>query len=374
MKTTNKITEFFGDVETTKEHGGYFHSVGEALTIIVLGSFCGLRNIKQIHQWASNERVSGFLRKEFEVRHVPCYSWLMSLLKIVKPESFNEYFIKWVQSLVGDDPLTISFDGKTVRSTAKMAKYTNPLHIISAQIGELGITLGQQAVEGKSNEIPAVRKLIGLLEIEGCMVVADALNCQRETAKAIRAAKADYLLDVKENQPKLLEEIRGYVQDEDLRQAMDVESKKELNRGRVETRTAYTMTNIEWLSCRSKWQDFACIGAIHSHFESKKGISDEWHYYISSRKLSAAQLLKFARLEWSVEIMHWLLDVHFAEDYCRVEDENIQRNLNMARKVALNIIKLHKAKKLDKRPISNIMLECLLELERLLELIDSLGS
>ena len=85
----------------------------------------------------------------------------------------------------------------------KNEKYNSPLHIVSAQIGELGIAFGQQTVDGKSNEIPAVRALIDLLKIEGCIVVADALNCQKETAKAIVDGKADYLLSVKDNQETL---------------------------------------------------------------------------------------------------------------------------------------------------------------------------
>ncbi len=69
---------------------------------------------------------------------------------------------------------------------------------------------------------------------------------------------------------------------------------------------------------------------------------EEWHYYISSRELTVVELLHHARMEWSVETMHWLLDVHFGEDFCRVEDRNIQQNLNMLRKAALNLIKHHK--------------------------------
>ena len=74
--------------------------------------------------------------------------------------------------------LTIAIDGKEIRSTGKMKRYDSPLHIVSAQIGELGLTLAQATVQSKSNEIPAVQELIKTLEIEGCMVVADALNCQ----------------------------------------------------------------------------------------------------------------------------------------------------------------------------------------------------
>lgn len=85
------------------------------------------------------------------------------------------------------------------------------------------------------------------------------------------------------------------------------------------------------------------------------------HYFISSRKLSASELLYYARSEWSVETMHWLLDVHFREDYCRVEDRNVQQNLNMLRKLAINLIKIHKENTASKRAVSKIMFGCLLD-------------
>lgn len=357
------ITEYFIDVETTKEYSGYFCSVWETLTIVILGSMCGLRNPKQIHQWSTNERIREFLGKYFNITEIPCYYWLLCLLKLIEPKSLNRCFINWAKSLVGDRiaKLTLSFDGKTIRSTGKMGKYEQPLHIISAQIAELGLTFAQQTVEGKSNEIPAVRDLIEVLDIEGCMIVADALNCQEKTAKAIVAGGADYLLNVKNNQKTLKKEIEDYVQDEELRSEMDTHSTIEKNSGRIERRTSYATCDIDWIFGKEKWAGLSCIGAVNTRFTTKDGTSNEWHYFISSRKLTAEELLKHARLEWSVETMHWLLDVHFGEDFCRVEDENVQQILNIARKTALNSVKSFKLDTNSTRPFSNIMLDCLLD-------------
>jgi predicted transposase YbfD/YdcC len=363
-----QIWEYFSEVETTKEHNGYFCSVAEALTIVILGSICGLRNTNQIHQWASNRRVSEFMSKHFRIHTIPCYYWLLCLLKLIKPGSLNRCFIQWAQSLIHDDGegLTLSFDGKTICSTGKMASYDSPLHIISAHLAELGITIGQRTIDGKSNEIPAMRELLELLTIEGCMVVADALHCQKETAKAVIAGKGDYLLSVKDNQHILKEEIEDYVQDEYLRNTMDTHTTIDKTSGRIERRTAYVTSDIRWLSGKEEWEKLACIGAVNTQFTSKKGETNEWHYYISSRNLTAQELLRHARLEWSVESMHWLLDVHFREDFCRVEDRNVQQNLNMVRKIALNSIRNYKEKTGSKRPISRIMLECLIDCESLM--------
>jgi hypothetical protein len=135
MKTTIKMLEYFEDVETTEEHKGYFFSVGEALTIVVLGSLCGLRNVRQIYQWATNQHIREFLAKNFEIHKLPSYYWLLCLLKLINPKSMNQCFIRWVQSFLPEEKkgLTLSMDGKTIRSTDKMDSYTSPLHIVSAQ-------------------------------------------------------------------------------------------------------------------------------------------------------------------------------------------------------------------------------------------------
>lgn len=255
MEKLCKIREYFEEVETTKDYTGYYYSVGEALTIVILGSFCGLRNVNQIHQWAESVRVKELLATHFEIKHIPCYFWLLSLLKLIKPQSLNESFIKWVQSLIPptEKGLTLSFDGKTIRSTGKMGKYDSAMHIVSAQIAEFGIRFGQQTVYDKSNEIPAVQELIGKLTIEGCMVVADALNCQKETAKVIIKGKADYLLCVKGNHQILHENIEAYVQDDDLRKTMETDMTLEKSRDRMERRTAYVTGDIDWLYGKGEW-------------------------------------------------------------------------------------------------------------------------
>jgi len=372
MENIIEINKHFAELEMKKNHKGYFYSVSEVLTIVILGSFCGLRNMNQIHQWASSPRVSDFLKKHFEICDIPCYYWMLCLLKLINPKSLNRCFIQWVQSFLpnGVENLTLSFDGKTIRSTGKFEKNDKPLHIVSAHIAELGVTFGQTAVEDKSNEIPAVQELLKLLRIEGCLVVADALNCQKETAKVVISGKADYLLSVKDNQETLKKDIEDYVQDSELRKTMDTFETLEKNRGRIERRRGFVTTDINWLYGKEEWKNLFCIGAIHTQFTNKKGTSDEWHYYISSRSLNAEELLKHARLEWSVETMHWLLDVHFGEDFCRVEDEDVQQNLNMIRKIVLNSIKLYKEKTKSKKAMSKIMFDCLLDSENMLPMLD----
>jgi len=278
---------------------------------------------------------------------------------------------KWAQSMLGGTTqgLTISCDGKTIRCTAKMENYESPLHIISAHVAELGITLASQKVDGKSNEIPALRQLLEVLSVEGRIIVADALHCQKETAAVVVKKKADYLLSVKDNQSALKQDIEEYVQDDKLLKSMDSAQSREKNVGRLETRSAFVTGDIDWLSGKSDWKNLACIGAIQSQTEYKGKSSSEWRYYISSRKLTAGEILKHARMEWSVESMRWLLDVHFDEDFCRIEDEGIQQVLNVVRKIALNCVKAHKQKSGSRLPLSKIMFACLMDCGKLLPVL-----
>jgi predicted transposase YbfD/YdcC len=370
-----EITKYFEEVEAkeeNKEYEGYFCSLAEVLTISILGTLCGLKNMKQIHQWSINERSKKLLKTHFGINHIPCYYWQLKLMQMIKVESLNECFINWVTSMLPADKkdITVSFDGKTIRSTSKLSGYEKPLHIVSAHIAQLGVTFGSLATEDKSNEIPTVRELIKLLDISGCLVVADALNCQKATAEAIIDAEADYLLNVKDNHETLKEDIEDYIQDDVLRNEMETTRTVEKNRGRFEERTAFVTNEIEWLYGKEDWKGITTIGAINRRVTDKsEETSESWHYFISSRDLSAEELLDHARLEWSVEVMHWLLDVHYTEDSCRIADKAGQKNLNKIRKIALNITRQYKTKIDSKRPMSNIMLDCLLEPEMILEVL-----
>lgn len=313
-----------------------------------------MKNISQIHQWADSSKVKEFLKEKFAIDSVPCYYWLLCLLKLVKPESRNRCFMKWAESMMPEERegLTIAMDGKTIRSTGKMDSYESPLHIVSAQISELGMTFAQKCIDSKNNEIPAVQELLKELDISGCIIVADALNCQKKTVAATTVGKGDYLLCAKDNQEMLKNDIEEYIQDGALRKGMETAGTKEKNRGRIEKRTAFVTADTGWLTDRKEWEGLKCIGAVHTEFEEKGNKSNEWHYYISSRNLTAGELQHHARMEWCVETMHWLLDVHFEKDHCRVEDKNVQKNLNMLRKMAINLIKKHKERTTSKRAIS----------------------
>ena len=195
------------------------------------------------------------------------------------------------------------------------------------------------------------------------------MNCQIETAKAVVEAKADYLLCAKSNQQTLKADIEEYVQDDRLRAKMNSITKREKGHGRIETRSAFTTNDVSWMPGGRQWPGLKCIGAIKTHFEYKGKLTEEWHYYISSKQLTASDLLHHARMEWGVETMHWLLDVRYREDYFRAQNENIQKNMNMSRKLALYLARVYKNKHSKKTPLSHIMFDCLMDPYHLLTVL-----
>ena len=352
MNSFENLQEKIKEIDKESGHKGYYYKISDALTIMICGMLCNLQNISDIYEWSKVEPVREFLFKEFDIYKLPSRAQFYNLLGYVKPERFQEVFIQWVKEILHDEDTekTIAIDGKTICSTVQRSSNGKPLHILNAIISESKIIIGSMPCDTKITEPKIFRELVGILNVKGAIVVADALHCQKKSAEKVVEEQGDYLFVVKNNVPTLREEIELYVQN----QEMDKFVKTELNGGRIEKRTAYTTTEIDWITTKNEWKNLATIGAIHTEFTKNGETSSEWHYYISSRKLTPQELLRHARMEWAVESIHWLLDVHFQEDKTKVWNMNIQKNLNIIRKIVLNFARLYKKLYEPRMAISNI--------------------
>lgn len=363
MDGIESLQEYLVVLDKETEHKGYYYRVSDALTIMICGMLCNLQSIADIYDWAQAEPVRDFLFREFHIYKIPSRAQFYNLTGCIKYERFQEVFIAWVEAVVqnGEELRTIAIDGKTICSTEKRVTEGQGIHILSAVISESKLILGSMPCETEISEPQVFRKLIKILSISGAIIVADALHCQKKSAEAVIDESGDYIFSVKDNQPSLKENIELYVQNEE----MDSFSQTEKNGGRIERRTAYTTTEIDWLPNKEQWADLTTIGAIHTEFTKGDKTSSEWHYYISNRKLSPKELLHHVRLEWTVESMHWLLDVHFQEDKTKVWSMNVQKNLNIMRKIALNLARLYKNRYEPRATISGILKRNLFDLNNL---------
>jgi len=355
-------------VEDAGKHCGYWYCISEVLTVMVCGMLCQLQTIDDIHEWATAKPTGLFMEEEFGIKRIPCRAQFYNIIGCVDGDRFRDSFQKWMRGVLSGSAAgqTVAIDGKTICSTDKLTPDGSVLHLASAIVSQYGLVIGTKECGTKTGEITAFRELIAMLDIAGAVVVADALHCNGKSAEAVVEAGADYLFAVKDNVPNLKSDIALYVQNEQ----MEKYTKTEKNGGRIEKRTAYVEREIDWLETREHWRNLSCIGAIHTEFEKNGSRTSEWHYYISSARLTAEELLTHARLEWRVEAMHWLLDVHFAEDKTRVWDMNVQKMLNIMRKIALNLARLYKEKRNSKSPLSGILKRNLFDLDNLHAFLD----
>lgn len=362
-----RLREKMTEVEKECERKGYYFKISDALTIMICGMLCGLQNISDIYEWAKSEPARQFLFDEFKIHKLPSRAQFYNLIGYVNPKKFNIIFIEWVEEILKNDnkDRTIAIDGKTICSANQRGEDGQPLRILSAVVSESKLILGSQPCKTKISEPEVFRELIGILDVSGAIVAADALHCQKKSAKKVIEENGDYLFVVKDNEPRLREDIELYIQNEELEQF----TQKELNGGRIEKRTAYTAAAIDWLNGKEKWESLSMIGAIHTEFTKGEKTSSEWHYYISSHKLTPKELPRHARLEWAIESVHWLLDVHFLEDKTKVWDMNVQQNLNIMRKIALNLAREYKNRFEPKKAISGILKRNLFDVNNLAKFI-----
>ena len=362
------IIEEMKKASASLTYNGYYYRLSSVVEMLILGLMCKMKTLTDIHYWASSKVVKEMLKEHFGITKIPCYSHFAGMVGLIDSEELNKIFMEFFGKLVGTIAgKTIAVDGKTICSTANMKKYESPLHIASAFVVENGITIGQLATEAKSNEIPIVRELIRILNVEGATIVTDALNCQEKTATEILNAGADYVFSVKKNQENLYEDIAEIItfKSTDLcemkNSPLEKAVKTEKGHGRIETRSALVTHDTEWLSERCKFAEIQTIGAILTKSETR--------YYISSRHLSAEELLKITRQEWAIESMHWQLDVIFGEDVTTLHEENSQKVMNILRKDVLNVLRVYRDKFEPKSSMINITRKCLHDFDILLDVL-----
>lgn len=238
----------------------------------------------------------------------------------------------------------VAVDGKTLRRSFDRVAEASPLHLVSAWANEERLVLGQMKVTPGSNGIEAVPALLEMLALEGTMATVDAMHRQRTTAETILARGGDYLMTVKTNQPALHQDIGLLLDDADA-PADDTDQTVDGDHGRIETRRAEVLHDLDWLEETHGWPGLAAVGKVIATREVDGRETTTTRYYITSRPLVAADLNHLARGHWGIENqLHWVLDVIMNEDQARARKDNAPENLVLLRRLALNIIKPNRNK------------------------------
>jgi len=271
-----------------------------------------------------------------ELEHgVASHDTFQRVFQLIRPEELEAGFLSWVKSVTRiTNGEIVSIDGKTVCGS-RDAK-TKAIHMVSAWANANQMVLGQVKTEEKSNEITAIPILLEMLELKGCIVTIDAMGCQKDIAKNIVNAEADYVFGLKGNQSSLHDDVRLYFENEDVTKKTVTRDK---GHGRIETREYRLETGIDWLHQKPKWAGLNAIGAVKSSVWKNDVLHEETRYFITSLT-DVTTFAKAVRAHWGIEnSLHWCLDVVFHEDACRTRKDNSAENFSVIRKIALNILK-----------------------------------
>jgi predicted transposase YbfD/YdcC len=276
---------------------------------------------------------------------IPSHDTFNRVFAALDPEAFRACFTSWMSAVCARLGLKhVQIDGKALRGSRGRKGTLGCLHTVSVWAAEAGLTLGQVAVDDKSNEITAIPKLLELLDLSGALVSIDAMGCQKEIARQIVEAGGDYLLAVKENQPTLYEEIRAC-----FTEALDSEFaglrhgvyvSREEGHGRQEERIYSVIYDPPGLLSKGDWPGLKAIILVSRERREGGKVSHEASYYISSSTAGVKRLAAGIRGHWGIENkVHWLLDVTFREDDSRARAGHAAENLAWLRRVSLALLR-----------------------------------
>jgi predicted transposase YbfD/YdcC len=316
--------------------------------IIILG-FCGVlggcEDFVEIAEWAKVHEEA--FRSFLELPHgIPAHDTFNRVFALLKPAVLQEVLLPWLLERRGLPGDWIHLDGKTLRQTGRRTPKLKALHVVSAWAGQTGLTLGQVAVEAKSNEITALPQLLELLDLHEKIVTIDAMGCQKDIAEAIVAGGGDYLLAVKDNQPTLHAEIQAAfaIAATPPARSSRLYTTEDHGHGREEQRTVQVLPARGALSAAqlALWLGVLSIVMVTRVVwrEATGKESIEVSYFLSSLPPLARRIGSAIRGHWSIENgLHWVLDVVFREDARRVYDRTTAENVAFLNRLAVSLLR-----------------------------------
>lgn len=356
MLVFNNFDKQFSNINDPRQEHKVTHLLSEILFTSVLAVIAGCEDFEEIERYAKEKQpwLSTFLSLP---GGIPSHDTYNRVLCAINPVEFEQNFVSWVSDYFNllptcpdDEKDVVPIDGKTLCNSINKRKGSKAIHMVSALSTKHGLILGQQKCNEKSNEITAIPLLLGMINIKDSIVTIDAMGCQKNIASKIISGKADYILALKGNQGNLSKEVVDFfekVQRPEFKHYIhDQYIEDDKGHGRIEQRECTTVTNLDWLLETEKWESISCIVKITSKvFKDQKETIEE-RYYISSLKGNANQINRAIRKHWHVENkLHWVLDVTFNEDDCRVRNGHGAENLSVIRRIALNKLKCDKSQK-----------------------------
>jgi len=311
------------------------------LLLILLAVLAGAETFTDIARFG--ERKIELLRRfRPYVNGTPSHDHLGDIFATLDARAFQACFVAWVAALTNTPAEVIAIDGKTSRRSYQSKGSKAAIHMVSAFAARQRIVLGQVKVNEKSNEIVAIPALLDMMSIEGAVVTIDAMGCQRDIAAKIVEKKADYIVALKGNQGTLREDVEIFVDEQKALKYRDTtvstHQTVDGDHGRIETRNYTVIHDVDWLQERHQWPGLKAVVVVESRREINGNITDETRFYITSLALLAAALGPMIRAHWAIEnSLHWVMDMVFRDDECRVRTDNAPANFATCRHIAYNL-------------------------------------
>jgi predicted transposase YbfD/YdcC len=343
---------YFKDLADPRQSGKVVYPLAEVLLLCLLAVLAGAETITDIARFG-DKKLDLLRRFRPFAAGTPAHDHLGDILATLDAEAFQRCFVAWVAALIGVPEGVVAIDGKTVRRSKGVAK--DAIHMVSAFAARQRLVLGQVKVADKANEIVAIPKLLDMLAIDGAVVTIDAMGCQRAIAQKIIDKKADYILALKGNQGSLRGDVELFAQEQKAKNFKDTTVSRHQtvdgDHGRVETRDITVIHDVGWLQDRHQWPALTSVVMVESTrlipgpSRDADKIERETRFYITSLALIASLIGPLIRDHWTIEnSLHWVLDMAFRDDECRLRTDHAPANFTTLKHMALNLIRRAKSK------------------------------
>jgi predicted transposase YbfD/YdcC len=345
------LSEHFDEIDDPRIDRTKLHLLSDLLTLALCSTLAGGTTWEDMQEWASSQQID-WLRETLGlqlVNGVPHHDTFARTISRIPPEEL-EPCLSSILSAFRKPGESISIDGKVLRGSHNAQTGQNALTILNAWANDSRLMLAQDQVPENTNEIGAMQALLERLDISGSTILADAAHCQKKTVEMIRSKGADYLLTLKDNQPKLYEAVSSLFARAVRCRDIPVVSCEQFDRehGRLECRRCHVILAKDWLFEGDPflvWHDLRCLILVERRREwserGEKKTSESHTFYISSLPAQASSLLSLIRSRWGIEnSAHYVLDVVFGEDNSRIRQDHGPVNLSLLRRVCLNLVRI----------------------------------
>lgn len=344
------LIECFADLPDPRLDRCKRHKLIDIVVIGLCAVICGAQGPTDMETFG--ETKAEWLKQFLELPcGIPSHDTFGRVLSIIAPADFERCLLNWVNKQVklpGGE--IVALDGKTLRGSHDRANEQDAIEIVSAWAVAERLTLGQVKVAAGSNEITAVPEVLRQLNVAGCIVTVDALNCQKAIAAQIRDQQADYVLALKDNHKTLRLEVAEFMtsvrEDRTWNYEIGTHQTTDGEHGRIETRCYWQAQAPDHLFEKAAWRDLTSVGMVEATRELGDKQTTEIRYYLSSLPVDGPEFGRAVRSHWGIEnSCHWVLDVVFREDASRIRIGNAAENMSTLRRLALNLLRREKSEK-----------------------------